>query len=113
MRMKGWINKNINQNRKRLSVVVSLCYPITEKIFFLVLLIIVSLNMNSCVTTNVTAEKPGVVLWGENCIRCHNTPSPVNFTDAQWSMIGTHMRLRANLTQEEAKKIIEFMQSAN
>lgn len=66
-----------------------------------------------CAASNVVKEKTGVQLWGENCNRCHNNPSPVDFKDVKWNIIGTHMKLRANLTDDEVKKIIEFMQSAN
>ncbi len=68
--------------------------------------------VQSCVSTRV-ADKSGAQLWGENCLRCHSTPSPADFSDAQWETIGTHMKMRANLTNEEAKKIFEFLQSAN
>lgn len=58
-------------------------------------------------------NKTGAQLWGENCIRCHNTPSPADFNDAQWKTIGLHMQDRANLTKDEAEKIVVFLQSAN
>lgn len=74
--------------------------------------VIIALN-SGCATSNAICEKVGAQLWGENCNRCHNIPSPVDFSDAQWGKIGTHMKIRANLTEEEVKKIIEFMQSAN
>lgn len=74
--------------------------------------VMIALN-SSCATSNAISEKVGAQLWGENCNRCHNTPSPLNFSDVQWVKIGTHMKIRANLTEEEVKKIIEFLQSAN
>ncbi|MBL4939712.1 MAG: cytochrome c [Lutibacter sp.] len=58
-------------------------------------------------------NKPGVQLWGENCMRCHNTPSPAAFNDTDWSTIELHMSVRANLTKDESKKIFEFIKSAN
>lgn len=57
--------------------------------------------------------KSGAQLWGENCIRCHNTPSPADFNDTDWSTIEMHMRVRANLTADESSKIFEFIKSAN
>ncbi len=66
----------------------------------------------SCVSTKV-AMKSGAQLWGENCVRCHNTPSPAAYNDTDWETIGLHMRIRANLTAEETRKIVEFLQSAN
>lgn len=68
----------------------------------------------SCVSSRqVNADKSGAQLWGENCIRCHNTPSPDTFSDAQWDVAISHMRIRATLTQEETDKIIDFLKSAN
>ncbi len=67
-----------------------------------------------CATTQSTPmEKSGAQLWGENCVRCHNAPSPAAFSDVEWETIGMHMRVRANLTKEDMLKIIEFMKLAN
>ena len=59
------------------------------------------------------AAKPGVQLWGENCGRCHNIRNPSSYNDAQWEVVMVHMRTRANLTSDEADKILEFLQAAN
>ena len=59
------------------------------------------------------AAKSGAQLWGENCIRCHNIPFPADFSNTQWNLIGTHMRLRANLTAGETRKIVELLKMAN
>ncbi len=70
--------------------------------------------ITSCSTSKaLVMEKSGSQLWGENCIRCHNSPSPVDFTDEEWKTIGLHMQIRANLTKDEAQKIIDFLCSAN
>jgi len=55
--------------------------------------------------------KSGAELWAENCIRCHNIRSPSNYSPAQWEVVMMHMRVRANLTPEEHKKILEFFKS--
>lgn len=57
--------------------------------------------------------KSGTQLWSENCTRCHNDRSPASYSDAQWEVAMQHMRIRANLTAEEHRKILEFLQSAN
>lgn len=57
--------------------------------------------------------KGGSQLWAENCIRCHNIRSPSIYSDAEWEVAMHHMRIRANLTAEEHKKILEFLKSAN
>ena len=57
--------------------------------------------------------KGGAELWAENCIRCHNIRSPSNYSPAQWEVVMMHMRVRANLTPEEHKKILEFLKSGS
>ncbi len=57
--------------------------------------------------------KGGAQLWAENCARCHNVRSPASYSDAQWEVALMHMRVRANLTAEEYKKVLEFLKSAN
>jgi len=70
--------------------------------------------VSSCSSTSkISASKAGAQLWGENCIRCHNIPSPETFSDNEWDVAITHMRVRANLTEEEAQRIIEFLKTAN
>src|SRR5450432_662920 len=57
--------------------------------------------------------RSGAQLWADNCTRCHNAPPPERFSDAQWDVIVHHMRVRANLTGEEQRKITEFLQASN
>ena len=73
--------------------------------------IIASVMMTGCASTKL-AEKGGSELWSENCVRCHSTPPPNAFTGEQWATISMHMRVRAALTDDETKKITEFIQSA-
>jgi cytochrome c1 len=82
-------------------------------LFVLFTAIVIAATLSGCATTNAVADKLGVQLWAENCNRCHNAPSPTDFSDAQWEKIGSHMKIRANLTDTEVKKIVEFIQSAN
>lgn len=55
----------------------------------------------------------GARLWRENCIRCHTLRLPDERSDAEWDVIVHHMRVRANLTGEEARLITRFLKSAN
>ena len=57
--------------------------------------------------------KSGNQLWADNCARCHNTRSPLAYSDAEWTVAMHHMRIRANLTAEEHTQILDFLQSAN
>ena len=54
----------------------------------------------------------GEELWSNNCIRCHNIRPPTMYSDAQWDVIVHHMRVRANITGQEQRAIVEFLQSA-
>ena len=63
--------------------------------------------------TVVAVEKSGAQLWSENCMRCHNLRSPETFSPIQWELAVHHMRMRANLTGQEARKITEFLRSAS
>lgn len=55
----------------------------------------------------------GVQRWAENCARCHNTRDTKEFRDDQWKVIVTHMRVRAGLTGQDARDILEFLQRSN
>ncbi len=91
------------------------------------MIVIVSMGvlLKSCASSNnkytplsdikeeIVFEKSGAQLWGEVCNRCHNAPSPADYNDTDWETISLHMRVRANLTEKESKKILEFLKSAN
>lgn len=83
------------------------------------LFIVVGIFIAGCGTSNNTAKtnaialKSGAQLWGESCASCHNIRPPQTLTDAQWEVVGMHMRGRANLTAVEEQKIIKFLKSAN
>jgi cytochrome c553 len=64
-------------------------------------------------TTASATEKSGAQLWADNCVRCHNIRSPSSLSPAQWEVAAMHMRVRANLTPEEHKKILEFLKSGS
>ena len=76
-------------------------------------IIITVFLIDSCSSSAMISSKSGAQLWGENCQRCHNTPAPGVFNDRQWETVGTHMQIRAGLTQDEAKKVINFLKSSN
>ena len=70
------------------------------------------ITIQSCVSAKV-ADKSGSQLWSENCLRCHNSPPSSALTNAQWEIANTHMRQRAMLTDDEYKKILDFMQQGD
>ena len=55
----------------------------------------------------------GALAWSQNCMRCHNLRNPAERSDREWDVIVHHMRVRANLTAEEHRLILRFLQSAN
>jgi cytochrome c1 len=80
---------------------------------FISLLIIVSVtfSLNSCAVSQQVSDKTGTQLWGENCGRCHNAPGPGELNAVNWDIVGKHMKVRANITDIEEKKIIEYLKS--
>ena len=60
-----------------------------------------------------TSSKGRAQLWTESCGRCHNIIRPTAYSDSQWEVAMRHMRLRAQLTEEEYKGILEFLKAAN
>ena len=89
--------------RKRTRIIILVAMMAT--IFFLISM------MLGCATPARIASKSGAQLWGENCQRCHNIPSPTAFKGENWEVVGTHMEVRANLTEVEKDKIVEFLKS--
>ena len=85
--------------------------PIIMTMFALVAAIVI---YSSCAATSSLSEaKSGAQLWGENCLRCHNIPSPETFSDVEWDVAIMHMQVRAYLPENEAVKIAEFLKTAN
>lgn len=71
------------------------------------------ISLPACKISQAVKEKSGAVLWSENCSRCHYSPDPEDYNDAQWEVISLHMRVRTSLTEEETVKITQFLQEAN
>ena len=58
-------------------------------------------------------KQSGSALWAANCNRCHNAAPPTAFSPPEWDMIVHHMRLRANLTGQEARAIADFLKAGS
>jgi len=73
------------------------------------------------VTLNQTAAKQpatgdfvrGAQLWAKTCARCHNYRNPKEYRDELWKPVLYHMRVRAGLTGQEMRDILEFLQKSN
>lgn len=62
-----------------------------------------------------SAQNPmldGLGRWSDNCGRCHNFRAAEERTDAEWAVIVSHMRARANLTKSVAEEILAFLQAS-
>jgi nitrate/TMAO reductase-like tetraheme cytochrome c subunit len=55
----------------------------------------------------------GAQKWADNCMRCHNSRDPKEFTDSQWRAITFHMRVRAGLTGSDIEDILTFLKKSN
>lgn len=77
------------------------------------ILFLITIAISCSSTSQISAAKGGAQLWGENCLRCHNAPSPETFSDTEWDVAVMHMRIRANLTDEEAEKVVDWLKTAN
>ena len=88
-----------------------------KKIFSVVTAIIMLAIINfltiGCYESKKVAAKSGVQLWSENCTRCHNAPGPGEFSNENWDIVATHMQVRANITGNDAKKILDFLKGTN
>ncbi len=55
----------------------------------------------------------GAAVYGAECGRCHNPRSPLERTDREWVVIANHMRVRANLTGGQVRRVLAFLQATN
>jgi hypothetical protein len=69
-------------------------------------------NSSTAVSSDSYMGLSGEELWSNNCLRCHNIRPPTMYSNAQWDVIVHHMRLRANITGQEQRAIVEFLKSA-
>jgi len=80
-------------------------------ILLMILLVTALSSLYSCAVSQQVTDKTGTQLWGENCGRCHNAPGPGELSAVNWDIVGKHMKVRANVTDAEEKKIIEYLKS--
>jgi mono/diheme cytochrome c family protein len=74
---------------------------------------LVAINLSSCTASEAALSQQGAQLWAQNCLRCHNAPSPKAYNDEEWDAIVNHMQKVAGFTVKDADKMSEFLQSAN
>ena len=71
-----------------------------------------AIESSSAVSSDSYMGLSGEELWSNNCVRCHNIRPPTMYSNAQWDVIVHHMRLRANITGQEQRAIVEFLKSS-
>lgn len=89
----------------------SISYSIRLFIIPAAILIILAAMISGCITPQAITGKSGAQLWGENYMRCHHTPSPAIYSDGQCDVVRDPMQYQANLTGQEADKIVAFLKS--
>ena len=62
-------------------------------------------------TSAPAAEQSAAELWAANCKRCHAMRAIDEYDRADWKVVMMHMRVRANLTGDEYRRILAFLQS--
>jgi mono/diheme cytochrome c family protein len=55
----------------------------------------------------------GARVYGAVCGGCHNARSPLERSDRDWVTITNHMRVRANLTGDQVRTVLAFLQATN
>jgi mono/diheme cytochrome c family protein len=55
----------------------------------------------------------GAKEWVAQCSRCHNLRNPKEMKDSDWSLVVSHMRVRANIPGQMARDIEAFLRKAN
>lgn len=64
-------------------------------------------------TMTQTKTRTGADLYAMHCARCHIERYPTERTDAQWKTIMLHMRTRAQIPANDARKILGYLQESN
>lgn len=55
----------------------------------------------------------GASLYSGNCGRCHNARGPGEYSDRDWPLIITHMRVIAGLPGDQARAVEAFLRASN
>jgi len=100
-------------NRKNLTIIAWSSLPV----FALVLALLVPFTVRADDSKSADAKKGdvarGIKAWTENCMRCHNARDPREYSDDLWKPVITHMRIRAGLTGQQARDILEYFRQSN
>jgi len=59
------------------------------------------------------AKLDGAKVYAWNCGSCHSERWPKERSDAEWEMIMTHMRVRANMTAAQTEAVLRYLEENN
>ncbi len=77
------------------------------------LLTVVGLSLAFSSALAEEASISGAEIYAQTCNRCHGFRSPVEFTDARWSVIVTHMRVVAGIPADETRAVLKYLRANN
>jgi len=99
--------------RQKINMIARASLPV----FALILALLVPFSVRADDSKAADAKKGdvarGVKAWSENCMRCHNARDPREYSDNLWKPVITHMRIRAGLTGQQARDILEYFRQSN
>lgn len=80
--------------------------------------VLLAITLTSVAHAEMTQDDPGrfahgAKAWANNCGSCHNLRPAKDLRDDQWRVVVSHMRVRADLTGQEARDILKFLQESN
>ncbi len=55
----------------------------------------------------------GAKVYAWNCGSCHSERWPKERSDAEWEVIMTHMRVRANMTADQTEAVLRYLKENN
>lgn len=61
----------------------------------------------------VAKEMDGAKVFRDNCTKCHSERSPMEKTDAEWTITVTHMRTLGGLTADESRAVLKWLKENN
>ena len=73
----------------------------------------IATQVGPALQTAVPVPKGGAQVWADNCMRCHNIRPLTSYSNTQWEVVVHHMRVRANLTAQEHRAVVEFLKAGN
>ncbi len=60
-----------------------------------------------------TPALDGAKVYAWNCGSCHSERWPKERSDAEWEVIMTHMRVRANMTADQTEAVLRYLKENN